>query len=75
MKSDSDGVLSTSTKTTSLWILSAPPISALLAHDFVCAVRLRKSSQNHGPRNLDTSGGLEDPDGRINLLLMRGTLP
>ena len=26
-------------------------------------------------RNLDTSGGLEDPDGRINLLLMRGSLP
>jgi hypothetical protein len=28
MKSDSDGVLSTSTKMTSLWLLSAPPISA-----------------------------------------------
>ncbi len=84
MKSDSDGVLSTSTKTTSLWLLSSPPISARRRRtcwrtissalsDFENPARIMA----HGTLNLDTSCGLEDPDadGRIDLLLMRGSLP
>ena len=34
----------------------------------------RKSSQNHGLRNVDTGHGVEDPHSLIDLLLMRGTL-
>ena len=80
VKSDSDGALLTSTKRTSLWVLSVPPISARRRRTcwrtiFVCGVRFRKSSQNHGHRNIDTSGGLEDPDSRSDLRLMRGSLP
>ncbi len=45
------------------------------AHGIVGCVLLRKSSQNHGPRNVDTGRGVEDPHGLIDLLLlMRGTL-
>ncbi len=40
----------------------------------VGGVLLRKSSQNHGPQNVDTCRGVEDPHGLIDLLLMRHTL-
>jgi hypothetical protein len=44
------------------------------AYGLVGSVLLRKSSQNHGLRNVDTGRGVEDPHGLIDLLLMRGTL-
>jgi hypothetical protein len=42
------------------------------AENFVGNVRLKKLSQDHGLRNLDTTSVLEDPHSNIDLLLMHG---
>jgi hypothetical protein len=55
-----------------LLLLEAAPYR--LAHGFACDVQFQKSRQYHGLRNLDTSSGLEDLDGRFDLLLMCGTI-
>ena len=44
------------------------------AYGLISDVLLRKFSQNHGPRNVDTGRGVEDPHGLIGLLLIGGTL-
>ena len=44
------------------------------ACDLVGSVLLRKSSQDHGPQNIDTGRGVDDPHGIIDLLLMSHTL-